>query len=316
VKTHGRTGPWFWNGWAILGCLVLVGIHARTSPAHPPVPMPPADPAIAFGVQGSLPKLYVMNADGSNKTSIHTLPRFTGWSGTPSWSPDGQSLAFAQYPGMPGRALFRIDVDLVNGVPQGTNLTMIADLTACGGSCGSTPEWSPLGNEIAFVPSSGPTILVVPSTGGAVAPIYSPPPGSGLGLFLAWSSDGSQLAFVEFNGAGRSIRVLDRGTGLVVNTFVTGQFNLISSLDWARLGSNRLAFSATTPSDPTERVHVLDLGTGLAAPIVAGEGAAWSPDNAKIAFVAGGKIKTVVVATGAVQTLATGSNGYPDWRRF
>jgi hypothetical protein len=87
---------------------------------------PPANPAIATSIDGTQDTLKVMNADGSNLTTVYNAPNVCSFS--PSWSPLGAgtqinpySIAFSQC------TLRVIDVAVVNGVPQGLNAQILAD---------------------------------------------------------------------------------------------------------------------------------------------------------------------------------------------
>ncbi len=106
-----------------------------------PVWNPKSNAQIAF-VSGrtGLPQLYVMDADGSN------VQRLTneGYAVSPSWSPNGQFLAFAWIrhygPGAPGaQDIYIMDVASRQWV----------QLTHDGGR-NDSPSWSPDGRHIVF----------------------------------------------------------------------------------------------------------------------------------------------------------------------
>lgn len=291
---------------------------------------PPADPSIAFlqKVKKGGEKIMVMNADGSNQAVIYYEEYFSMTS-DPSWSPDGNSIAWCGYtyiPNVPGAdfGVWRIDVEIVDGVPQGTNLQQLVSESDEGFF--SSTAWSPLGDEIAYaVRIYDPTvdkIDAVQATGGNPYNIYTAPEGHAIDVSsgLTWSSDGTRLAFeggeVSAGDEGRSIMIIERETGTVTHRLLMGQFD-VAGLDWARQGSNKLAFHEVGGS---RMIYTVDIDSGTADPVVEGGGPSWSPDNSKIAYLHLGKrpnthnIGIYEFSTGNITLLAKGNQ--PDWRRF
>jgi TolB protein len=91
-----------------------------------------------------LPQLYIMNSDGSGVQ----LMTDTGYASSPSWSPDGQFIAFAwdrKYgPGAPGGQ----DIYIINVTTK-----VWTQFTHDGGRC-DFPTWSPDGRHIAYANST------------------------------------------------------------------------------------------------------------------------------------------------------------------
>ncbi len=280
---------------------------ARGAPKPPP---PPADPAIAYSTVGGA--LRVMNADGTNRTTILSWP----YGQSPSWSPDGASIAHVKAGGI--GEIWRVDVNVVGGVPQTSNLLQLT-------TDGAMPEWSPLGSEIAYLDSSTHrSIRLIPAAGGTPTTLYQQPVGW-IGS-LAWNPSATELAFTTRDGAGEwSIKILDRAGGAVTHTLIPGVLQFVPAshnLDCSRPGRDTLAFNAypAGTGSVNETVYILDLPGGSASPLPVGRASypGWSPDNNKIVYHNFRDIKTYTIASGAIGTLVTrsGTVSGMDWRRY
>jgi Tol biopolymer transport system component len=302
---------------SLLVSMALPIAVAKKPPKPPGGEDPPADPAIAYYFQTSGPnpnRIMVMNDDGSNQAVIyeeyfncHAL----------SWSPDGTSLAWSGYtyvPNVPGwdYGIWCIDVDVVDGEPQGSNLQrlVITEHFLVGAA------WSPSGDEIAFgVWPSGPgqdEIWIVPSDGGPTDSIYISPEGCTNINSPTWNSAGTHIAFkeVEMSSGDRYIKVIERATGVTTHTLLKGQFD-IGWVDWARQGSDTLAFHGDS------WIYTVDIDSGTATPVIEGGTPSWSTDNTKVVFRQPGKkpkLSTYEFSNGDI-TVLTNGGAIPDWRR-
>jgi TolB protein len=149
---------------------------------------------IAFDRQVQTPSgqpeaaIVVMDADGGNATTITPLDDFKA-DGAPTWSPDGQSIAFER------RTAFVscYEVDVVK--PDGTGLTQIVP-NASGPCAKHDLSWSPLGDKIAFDNAGGGSqnvnIWTMNPDGSAITPVA--PVSSALGG-PEWSPAGDRVVY-------------------------------------------------------------------------------------------------------------------------
>jgi Tol biopolymer transport system component len=154
------------------------GLRALTSSLRPKLGArwSPEGRSIAFAAAsepGGLDfSIWIMNADGTNETQLTTI---TGPSNdslvaqvsqSPSWSPDGKSLAYAR--GVPGK-FPEVHVMRANGA-ESERVAVIQLLTQ------NAPAWRPDGRalvaDLRIVPPSGSLLLVTTLTG-AVSPFIA-----------------------------------------------------------------------------------------------------------------------------------------------
>ena len=176
----------------------------------------------------------------------------------PSWSPDGQRLAFASASGA-GSAVVTADA---GGGP-------LRRLSRTGAL--SQVVWSPRGGRIAY--GSRGLLYVIRSDGKQRHAV-------GSGAEAAWSPDGTRLAFVS-SAVGGPIELVDAGGGGRTR-LTSGRFD--HSPAWSPDGS-RLAFSRATSVGGPETLYVVGAdGTGLRSLGPQGASAAWSPNGRALAF--------------------------------
>jgi hypothetical protein len=290
-----------------------------------PGPPPQSNPQISFWNGGNL---RVMNADGSNVTTLFSIPAATR---PASWAPFGDGSAANPYHLVFDRindsicTLVMMDVDTIGGIVHGTNPRV---LPTPGYAC--APAWSPIGDEISYGGSQegsspfviGPSpLFVIPSTGGTPTALYTPPLGSYV-FYSAWRSDGSAIAFTEVLNNAYALRVINRATGAVTTVVAAGTFVEIAYVSWART-RDVLAFCIGRPVNKNFvrlEVDTIRLARDVNGNYVAGGtpgyvtggcASSWSPNDARLA-VSG--INVFDLLTGTTQSLASGSG--PDWRRF
>ena len=157
------------------------------------------------------PEIYVMDADGGNQTRVTNDP--TAVDINPSWSPDGQRIAFQR------RTTGLYDIYAVDIDGEGlVNLT--------NGQGGSEPAWSPDGTKIAYISGNNVFSMNADGTDRTMLTNYPTPsresfrePGN-----PDWSPDGSQITYdLIFGGSSHfynSIHIMNAdGSGDVEHFF-------------------------------------------------------------------------------------------------
>jgi dipeptidyl aminopeptidase/acylaminoacyl peptidase len=276
----------------------------------PPKDDPPADPVIAVVTPTGRGwnSLVVMNADGSNKVAV-----LEGYSlDTPSWSPDGSSIAFTEY----YDELWQIDVVIdEDGVPIGESKTLLLDGMLEG------PEWSPAGpgspmeDMILFTrfPDGGGwpiSLEVIPAGGGDPLPLYTDPAGTVWNP--VWSPDGNSIAFVRSVGGVYSLGIFDVATS---GTSFTDLPTKPTCLDWARLRDvDEIAYSIKYKERNKWifELYTVDINSGNIEFLFKGKNPTWSPDD-KLCFEGGG-LKVHDFGTGESEQISK-YGYYPDWCR-
>jgi hypothetical protein len=166
----------------------LSGLYPSWSPTRSEIAF------VAAPANGNELALMLINEDGSDARSVWVAN--VAWSGPPSWSPDGQMIAFSC------RApAGQWDICVVNR--DGTGFSRLTDDPFPD----FDPVWSPDGSTIAysrFVTGQGSEIVLIRAGGSYLRTLTS-------GFDPAWSADGSRIVFAR--GSGLSVINAD-GTGL------------------------------------------------------------------------------------------------------
>jgi TolB protein len=251
----------------LLTCvLVALAAPARAS-------FPGANGKLAFtsDPSGLDLEVYAMNADGSGQTDLSNNPDSDS---TPTWSPDGQRIAFGTDRDV-NDEIYVINAD-------GTNPT---DLTNNAAS-DTSPAWSGDGQKLAFTSDRDGTfnleIYSMNADGSAQTRLTSTAD-SVLDTGAAWSPGAQRIAFTTTRDGNSEIYVM--------NTDGSGQTNLTqnaatdSGADWSPDGQ-RIAFASRR--DGNAEIYVMNADgtnpTRLTTNNTSDFSPAWSPDGQTIAF--------------------------------
>jgi Tol biopolymer transport system component len=229
------------------------------------------------GTQG-YEDVFVMNGDGSGL--INLTKNNPGPDIFPSWSPDGQKVAF-NTDEVSGGKIYVVNSD-------GTGLTQLTDGGKGVGSGG--PAWSPDGRKIAFGSNrdGNGEIYVMNADGSGQTRLTDNPAADDA---ASWSPDGKQIAFCSNRPGQTDVYVMDAdGSGVSRLTEVgTGGVGAAYCfpISWSPDGT-KLAFTSGHELGHQE-VYVIHLdGSGLTCltcDIPGGQGGAvWSPDGTQILF--------------------------------
>jgi Tol biopolymer transport system component len=309
----------------LLGCCLVMVAAAWPSPAHAAFPGEPG--RIAFmrnpGNGGDW-NIFTMAPNGADVRQLTTDP---GQDMFPSWSADGQQLAFTTT--RDGNA------EIYVMQPDGSGQTRVTNNTVYD----ETPVFSPDGSRIAFVstrdaPIACPTtvrnaactpyteVYVMDADGSNVVRLTN---SVGFDLFPMFSPDGSKIAWVAQRDGNIDVWVMNAdGTD---QTRLTTDPDAQSQPSWSPDGT-RIAFRnspAATP-DTVGNIWVMNADgsnpTQLTASPKVDLRPAWSPSGAKIIFrrnrtgaaaiyevkADGTKLRQLTFTTDPVQ------DAYPDWQ--
>jgi WD40 repeat protein len=206
------------------------------------------------GVRKGKPLLVILNgASGSREREIPFDP--IGEITDPTWSPDGQQIAFSAVVG--GFTDLYVH-DLRDGKTRRLTNDPFADLQ---------PSWSPDGKTIAFVTDRYSTKLETLRAGNYRLAAIDPARGDiralpgfeeGKNIDPEWSADGSSLFFIsDHNGISNVFR-LDVGAGTIsqVTDLVTGVSGITALSPSLSVGRGRVVFSVY--EDDKHRIYSIE----------------------------------------------------------
>jgi TolB protein len=253
-------------------------------------------------------EVFIADYDGANPRRVTNTKTLNI---TPTWSPDGQIIAYTSYRPSGGMGTFQ-DIVLsyittgdrqtpANGDPLKQNYL---------------PVWSPDGTKLAFTTNrdGNPEIYVMNRDGSGLRRMTTHP---AIDVTPTWSPNGQQLAWVSDRTGAPKIYVM--------NADGTGQRALSADTNcdrptWSTAPFNEIAYAVRT--GPGYDIKVYSFATGQATKITDGIGSnespAFSPNGRHIAFTStrNGKVQIFTIARDGNdlrQITREGNNKFPNW---
>ena len=332
-----------WKRLSVFGvALAIVSVAARPAAAT----FPGENGRIAFrryfNAEQTWGAVFMVKPDGSGERQVtHPQPGFVDRN--PDWSPDGRRIAFER------QSDNYDEIFVVNADGTGLHqLTHNPPGKSCdtGGTCNSSPAWSPDGKQIAFSRASGPirndlidevALYVMNADGSGLRQVTQKTrPHRGEDGEPQWSPNGRRLLFQRWNVRGA---MPTDGVAVWTVNLVTGREHRVTpwrlragdTPDWSPDG-RRILFHSNQGGPETVSANYYTIrpdGTGLQQLTFAqgGQvqhlGAGYSPDGKKITFArrpATGPAGNADVFTMNVDgthirhvTRTSAWESYPDW---
>jgi TolB protein len=246
-------------------------------------------------------EIYVADYDGANPRRI-TINRTLNI--TPSWSPDGRSIAYTSYrTGIADILISNIYAGTMESPSKGVGQNFL-------------PVFSPDGARIAFMSNrdGNNEIYVMNRDGSNVVRLTNNP---SIDVTPTWSPNGNQIAFTSERTGTPQIYVVNvDGSGL---RRISSE-SYADRATWSPPPLNEIAFTART--GPGFDIKILNIATGETRQITFGEGSnespAWAPNGRHMAFMStrAGKSQIFTVdrdGKNLRQITRDGNNTTPNW---
>lgn len=226
--------------------------------------------------------LQIADADGHNPQVLLESPEPLL---SPSWSPDGKSLAYVSFEGK-NSAIFVQDIK-----------TGKRDKVAANDGINSAPSWSPDGSRLAMTLSKdgNPEIYIMDLRTKSLQRITS---NSAIDTEPNWSNDGKKLAFTSDRGGSPQIYEVDvRGDGKAKRLTFEGAYNARP-----RYSADGKQLTMVTGQDGVYRIAILDLRNGafdILTKARLDESPSFAPNDHMIIYTTTGARGTALAAVSA-----------------
>jgi len=259
------------------------------------------EPVVNTVEKREVKEIYIADYDGANQRRI-TINRALNI--TPSWSPDGRSIAYTSYrSGLPDILISNIFAGTMESPTKGVGQNFL-------------PVFSPDGTRIAFMSSrdGNSEIYIVNRDGRNLTRLTNNP---AIDVTPTWSPNGTQIAFTSERTGSPQIWVVSiDGTGLRRISYES----YADRPTWSPPPHNEIAFAART--GPGYDIKILNIGSGETRQITFGEGTnespAWSPNGRHLAFMSTRAGRSQIFTTdrdgkNVRQLTRDGNNTTPNW---
>ena len=226
-------------------------------------------PKIAFSsTRDGNSEIYVMDSDGRNQVRLTDDPANDL---DPSWSPDGERIAFVSNRERGQEQIYVMDSD------GGNPMRLTNDSTH------QEPAWSPNGDKIAYVRNrGGRQIWIMDADGGNQTQLTE----VGQNRHPAWSPDGGRIAFRSLKNGAAGLFVMEKNGSNPKR--LAPDRNITSNPAWSPDGQ-RIAYDESLGFWPSSIYVVESDGGGqpesLTDNLTNKWGPTWSPDGDMIAYV-------------------------------
>jgi TolB protein len=253
-------------------------------------------------------EIFIADYDGANPRKVTNTKTLNI---TPTWSPDGATIAYTSYRPSGGMGTFQ-DIVL-------STITTGDRQTPANGSPSKQnflPVWSPDGTKLAFTTSrdGNPEIYLMNRDGSGLRRLTNSP---AIDVTPTWSPTGTQLAWVSDRTGNPKIYIMNAdGTG---QRLLNGDANC-DRPTWSSAPFNEIAYAVRTGPGYDIKVHSFssNQATRITDGIGSNESPAFSPNGRHIAFTStrNGKVQIYTIARDGNdlrQITREGNNKFPNW---